>query len=230
MKNINVMKRFMVVAAGFMALGLSTQSCLHNDDNDYVSVTPTALVTVRPAADQSFTLQLDNETVLYPSNLTKSPYGDKEVRALVNYDKPEEIDGKLQVHVNWLDSIRTKKPVESLEDNSKFGNDPLEIVRDWVTVAEDGYLTLRVRTLWGRPYAKHELNLLTGTNPENPYELELRQNAYGDIYGEWGDALIAFNLNDLPVTDSQTVTIKLKWNSYSGPKSAEFELYIRPKE
>lgn len=225
MKN---MKRIFM-AAGILVMGLSLQSCLH-DDKEYVDIRPTALVTVRPSADQTFMMQLDNETVLYPSNLTKSPYGDKEVRALVNYNEPEEVDGKLQVHVNWLDSIRTKKPVESLEDNSKFGNDPIEIIKDWVTVAEDGYLTLRVRTVWGRPGYKHELNLLTGTNPENPYELELRQNAFGDVCGEWGDALIAFNLNDLPVTDSQTVTIKLKWNSFSGPKSTEFELYIRPKE
>lgn len=223
------MKRFMVVAAGLMAMSLSLQSCLHDND-DYVDLRPTALVTVRPASDMTFTLQLDNETTLHPSNLTKSPYGAKEVRALVNYNEPVEVDGKLQVHVNWMDSIRTKKPVASLEDNSKFGNDPVEIVKDWVTVAEDGYLTLRVRTVWGRPNLKHELNLLTGTNPENPYELELRHNAFGDVWGEWGDSLIAFNLNDLPVTDSQTVTIKLKWNSFTGPKSQEFELYIRPKE
>jgi len=223
------MKKFYVFALALLTLGIAAQSC-HKDDPDYSKIQPTALVTVRPAADQSFVMQLDNETVLYPSNMTLSPFKDKEVRALVNFSDQKEIDGKLNVHVNWLDSIRTKKPVPSLEDNSVYGSDPIEIVRDWVTVAEDGYLTLRVRTVFGDPSVKHELNLVTGTNPEDPYELELRHNANKDIYGHYGDALIAFNLNDLPVEDSQTVKIKVKWRSFSGYKSTDFDLYIRPKE
>ncbi len=50
-----------------------------------------------------------------------------------------------------MDSIRTKMPVVSAGENNdeKFGNDPIEIVKDWVTIAEDGYLTLRIRTKWG---------------------------------------------------------------------------------
>ena len=33
------------------------------------------------------------------------------------------------------------------ENSEKYGNNLVEIVRDWVTVAEDGYLTLRFRAL-----------------------------------------------------------------------------------
>lgn len=207
-------------------------SCTSDDDSPEL-LRPTALVTVCPNADGSFIMQLDNATQLVPTNLKTSPFGTKEVRALVNYTETNVSpqDKKVRnVEVNWLDSIRTKLPVETLgkQDEVKYGNDPIEIVQDWVTVAEDGYLTLRIRTLWGSPHATHILNLVTGTNPEDPYELELRHDAKGDKNGRWGDALIAFNLNKLPRGDAGIAKIKLKWKSFTGDKSAKFEIKMRP--
>ncbi len=204
-----------------------------NDDGSAELLRPTALVTVCPNADGSFIMQLDDETQLVPTNLKTSPFGTKEVRALVNYTEtnvsPQDTRVR-NVEVNWLDSIRTKLPVETLgeQDAAKYGNDPVEIIQDWVTVAEDGYLTLRIRTLWGTPHATHVLNLVTGTNPKNPYELELRHDAKGDRNGRWGDALIAFNLNKLPGANAGNAKIKLKWMSFTGEKSAEFEIKMRP--
>lgn len=216
---------------GVVAL-MMLPSCTNDDDSPEL-LRPTALVTVCPNADGSFIMQLDNATQLVPTNLKTSPFGTKEVRALVNYTETNVSpqDKKVRnVEVNWLDSIRTKLPVETLgkQDEIKYGNDPIEIVQDWVTVAEDGYLTLRIRTLWGSPHATHILNLVTGTNPEDPYELELRHDAKGDKNGRWGDALIAFNLNKLPRGDAGIAKIKLKWKSFTGDKSAKFEIKMRP--
>ncbi len=220
---------FSVVGA---VLLMMLPSC-DNDNDSSELLRPTALVTVCPNVDGSFIMQLDDDTQLVPTNLKTSPFGTKEVRALVNYT---EANASLQdkkvinVEVNWLDSIRTKLPVETLgeQDGIMYGDDPVEIVHDWVTVAEDGYLTLRIRTLWGDTHATHVLNLVSGTNPEDPYELELRHDANGDENGRWGDALIAFNLNKLPRADSDIAKIKLKWNSFSGDKSTVFEIKMRP--
>ena len=213
----------------FVGLAVTFQSCL-DDDDDKAMYHPTALVTVEPADDESFIMHLDDNTILQPVNMAKSPYGKKEVRALVNFSEtvaPENGGSFRKVYVNWLGSIRTKRPVPTTDINdSKFGNDPVEIMRDWVTVAEDGYLTLRVRTRWNNPSAVHELNLLTGVNPENPHEFELRHNAHGDTNGEWGDGLIAFNLNGLPELNG-TISIKLRWKSFSGEKTSEFSLRMR---
>ncbi len=214
-----------------LALSAAFTSCL-DDNKDEVSIRPTALVTVKPTAD-SFILQLDDSTRLEPANMTKSPYGDKEVRALVNYDIKEKKTGMQKVHINWMDSIRTKMTVPSLGDknNATYGNDPVEIVNDWVTVAEDGYLTLRVRTRWGYPGKVHYLNLLTGIDPKNPYELELRHDAKGDTYGNWGDALIAFNLREvLKDAASDKVKFTLRWNSFSGSKKIEFDMKSKPMD
>ena len=145
-------KGVMIAVAVVCSAGL--QSCL--DDNDkyyYVEGFPNALVTVKNATDGSFFLQLNDSTTLLPTNMSSSPFGDKEVRALVNYDEVSESGGRYDkaVQVNWIDSILTKSIAPDLgsENDVVYGTDPVEIVNDWVTIAEDGYLTLRFRTKWG---------------------------------------------------------------------------------
>ena len=222
--------KFIACAITLCAMSFTMQSCSDDDNQPIYS----AVVTVLPEEDGSFQMQLDEQTVLNPVNVAKSPYGQKEVRALINYikeDKPSRATTE-NVTLCWIDSIRTKLPVETLgsEDAKVFGDDEVEIVRDWLTVAEDGYLTLRVRTIWGGRGITHSLNLVTGTNPDNPLEFELRHNANGDNSGYWGDALIAFNLNNIPEIKNKDTKIKLKWKSFSGEKSAEFELQVRKEE
>ena len=216
---------------GAVACVIGLQSCMDDDDNNnYHLRYPNALVTVRSDADGSLFLQLDDETTLLPTNVTTSLFGGKEVRALVNYDEVNEPSGEYSkaIHVNWIDSILTKRIAPDLgEDNDDvYGTDPVEIVNDWVTLAEDGYLTLRFRTVWGG-YEKHFVNLLLSQDPEHPYEVEFRHNAYGDVYGSLGDGLVAFKLDGLPDTEGKTVKLKLKWKSFSGEKTAEFDYCTR---
>ena len=222
-------KTLLFVGAIVCTIGL--QSCLDDDDNNaYYLRYPNALVTVKGAADDAFFLQLDDKTTLLPTNVKTSPFGDKEVRALVNYSEVNEPSGDYTkaVHINWIDSILTKPIAPDLgeENDEVYGTDPVEIVNDWVTIAEDGYLTLRFRTIWGGS-KKHFVNLLLGQNPENPYEVEFRHNAYGDTYGSEGDGLVAFKLDELPDTEGKIVKLKLKWKSFSGEKSAEFDYCTR---
>lgn len=210
------------------ALALTLAACDRSSDF-YYSNAVTAVVTVRPKADGTFLMQLDNATVLAPVNLSKSPFGNKEVRALTYYSPVEDPrSNAIAVNVHWIDSIRTKLPVPYVEaqNDRLYGNDPIEIVRDWVSVAEDGYLTLRIRTLWGDRNIRHQVNLLTGMNANDAYEVELRHNAMGDTRGREGDALIAFNLNQLPRNGKDDVKLKLHWNSFSGPKTMELDPHL----
>lgn len=227
--------KFLYLIGLAMATAPMLQSCSDDDDSSLNSYT--ALVTVVPVSDNSFEMNLTNTVKLIPTNLKASPFKDKEVRALVNYTYDEiytegnnNVSSYLRnVSINWIDSIRTKMPVldKGVDNDALYGKDCIEIVKDWVTIAEDGYLTLRVRTKWGSPGVKHEVNLLSGGNPEDPYEFELRHNANGDTFGEIGDALIAFNLNQLITTSDPVIKIKIKWESFSGPKSTEFDLTTR---
>jgi len=223
-----------------VAAVLSVTACsLDKSDFDPDIMYPSAIVTVKPDAENaSFYMQLDDNTTMHAVNLKVSPFGTKEVRALVNYRKPstEEMqsgglyDDAHNVYVNWMDSILTKRTVPDLGEDMNYrtyGNDPVELFGDWATVVEDGYLTLHFQTVWGVGRIQHTINLLTGTDPEDPYKVVLRHNANGDIYGEYGDALVAFSLKDLPDTGGETVDLKLEWRSFSGIKSATFKYRTR---
>lgn len=224
-KDMKAMK-LSVLALGLAAALPVLNSCDTDSDCKDAVRWPTALVTVYPGASSGFTMQLDDKTTLVPTNMTASPFGEKNVRALVNYTEENATNGSIRnVHVNWIDSIRTKLPMETTgaDDKTQYGNDPIEIVRDWVTVAEDGFVTLRIRTLWGGN-TTHVLNLVGGVNKDNVYEFDLRHNAKGDTSGRVGDALIAFNLNGRWTELPDDVKIKINWRSFSGDKSAEFSL------
>ena len=131
------------LAAMMLLSGLTFQSCDNDNDTDWDRVFPNALVTVKKSGDACY-LQLDDNTTLLAKNLKPTIFDGKEVRALVNYSQTSENSEKYNqvIHVNWIDSILTKKPVPSLgsdnENSEKYGNSQVEIVRDWVTVAEDG--------------------------------------------------------------------------------------------
>lgn len=223
--------RFILMIMSVTYISMTFQSCL-DDDNNWDLRYPNALVTVKPINDNSFFLQLDDSTTLLPTNMKSLPFGNKETRALVNYSETnDQKEGYSKaVYINWIDSILTKPIAPDLgatKNDSIYGTDPVEIINDWVTIAEDGYLTLRFRTVYGNYSKSHLVNLITTSNPENPYEVEFRHNAYGDTYGVEGDGLVAFNLNTLPDTKGKTVKLKLKWKSFSGNKSTEFNYCTR---
>ena len=226
MKNLSRSSLFI----GLLCLALTTalQSCIdyyqYDDGYEYGK---NALVTAKIADDQTFYLQLNDSVTMLPSNISKPPFGNKEVRALVQYYETEMYTPGYDktIHVNWIDSILTKNTVKDLgsQNNAVYGNDPVDIVNDWVNIAEDCYLTLRFRTNWGPNGRPHEVNLVTGGNKYNPYVLEFRHNAHHNNSGKIGDALVAFNLKNLPSTEGKTVKLRLEWNSYNGKRCAEFD-------
>ena len=231
------MKTFAFKWLAIAAAVLSLAACkLDDDEFDPSIMYPSALVTVKPSVDgTTFVMQVDDKTVIHAVNYTKSPFGNKEVRALINYRTPKDdemqsgnpIAGAENVYVNWMDSILTKKAILSTGDDYKvYGNDPVEIVDDWTTVVEDGYITLRFRTNWSSGIM-HRINLVYGTDPDDPYKVVLHHDANGDWYGEAGDALVAFRLADLPDTAGQTVDLTLEWQSFSGIKTAKFKYCTR---
>lgn len=229
MNNILNLRKVLLTAVVTLSI-VGFSSCSLDDDKNYI-LYPNALVTIKTDVDNSLFFQLDDSTTLLPVNMDVSPFGDKEVRALLSYDEVDEPSGKYTkaIHANWIDSILTKKMVPNMEEENDvvYGKDPVEIVNDWVTIAEDGYLTLRFRTMWNDLGKPHYVNLLSTNNPDNPYEVEFRHNADGDEYGTWGDGLVAFDLSSLPDTEGKIVKLKLKWISFSGEKSTEFDYSTR---
>lgn len=200
------------------------------EDDVYYEPAYYGLVTVRYTDSDVLYLQLDEDRMLYPVNMSSNKLWDEGQRALINFYVVNEDDKGFTdaVYVNWINLVLTKLLVENkgVENDVVYGNDPVEIVRDWVTIVEDGYLTLRFRTYWSGGVA-HSVNLLMGVNAEDPYEVEFRHNANGDFEYYIGDGLVSFDLSKLPDTGGKIVKLTLKWMSFSGPKSVVFDYCTR---
>lgn len=217
------------------------QSCKDYDDdiaNLQSPTTATAVVTVVPDDNGGFVMKLTGTHTLVPTNMATSPFGNKEVRAIATIkhtseNKTEDEMTFQKVTLLEIDSIQTKNTVPNLltDNNAQYGNDPVHIIDDWMTNAEDGYLTLHLTALTsGSVTSRHEFYLIRDINPDNPLEFELRHKANGDLIGQqYGQAVIAFNLNDIVEGNSDNrATIKINWLSPTGPRTAEMYLSLRP--
>ena len=133
------------------------------------------------------------------------------------------------VNVLTIDTILTKKMDPMVENMAEvYGNDPVEVIDSWETVAEDGYLNIRFRTRWGNNI-KHRVTLVHRTDVNNPYTVEFIHNAHGDTNGRVADGMVAFRLDDCFNEGNKPIEITLKGKSYSGEETAKFK-YIPRKD
>lgn len=212
-------------------LSFVLSSCDNDDDMVYISSVPNAIVTVKPNSDNtSFVLQLTDNKILVPQNMKSSPFGNKEVRAFVNYTRLSTGMSDMNVRINWIDSILTKPTysIRDFRDNPDFATDPVEILDSWEMGTEDGYLTIRFRTRWN-PGSKHAVNLVLrdDINHDGPI-LQFSHKADGDTYtGVAGDGVVAFRLPDYFNEGGEPFKIILMWKSYTGERTREFTYFQR---
>lgn len=211
----------MIVAVATLTL----QSCL-DDDGYSVDNFAIGVVTVKPLSSDSYFLQLDDSTTLWPAAGYAPYFGlDQERRALVNFTfLGDSTQGDIKgydyaVRINRIDSILTKSIAEDLGDknNETYGIDPVWMKSIWI---EDGYINFQFNTYFGGT-EKHFINLVKMDNAASPYELEFRHNAFKDPSHAEGWGLAAFRLNTLPDTEGKTVKLKIKYNSFEGDKVYE---------
>lgn len=226
-------KRLRILSYAIAAL-ISTilvESCDPLDNRSEGPVLFTALVTYEDS-ETGVRLQLDDSTSVGTSNLKPGLYDNKTVRALIQYYRENSSSaGKEEntITVVAVDTIRTKPASQDMGElnDSYYGTDKLEIIRDWVTIGEDGYLTLIVRTHRGSQSAVHSVYLVNKGEENGQYNFELRHDADGDVYGMETDGLISFNLNELAPEDRSPVTLHLTWEGFYETKSADFNLTFR---
>ena len=223
------MKRYLYI----LLLALLASSCMKAEMGDWVDIVAEAeatgqylaILTVKKTPTDSVYFQLNDSTTIYASN-----YQDR-------YSRMERVFCDITVTlkkvgrfnytgmINWIESLDEGKVTS---DSTVPGTDGLDILNDWMTGVEDGYLTVHYSTWWGNSPVQHDFYLVTGANPADPYEVELRQNANGDKKDEEGDSLICFDINSLPDTGGQYKTLTLKWTTSGGSASEkEFKFKTR---
>ena len=220
--------KFLVSAIAIMASAVMVSSC---DDNDDIKNVASAIVTVKDDGNGQAYFQVDDKTFVKPTNITGMPFGKKEVRALTQFQLIDAANGsksnvnELSAKVLWIDSVLTKPTVPStliqVDDEAKYGNDPFEISKNWITVAEDGYVTVQILTRWGFGNVRHRINLVRNiSGGRDPYEFRLCHDANGDTGNRYGYAIVAFNIKDIiQEAGEQPEEIHIFYNSFSGQKA-----------
>jgi hypothetical protein len=183
-----------------------------------------AMVTVKSLESGTIYFQLDETTTLQPVSW-ENIFG-KEVRALVNYTElPQDSEMFTKaVTVNRIDSVRTKKAQSLFFSSNAFPGegDPLEIVDDWLTVCEDGYMNVHFAAQGSAGKASYELSL--GIHPDNPYDMYLWLDKRGDSGTTWYNDIVAFDVSDLiPCEEGEVVSLTLHWKSNDGTKTLKFK-------
>ena len=227
--------RYCILSFVLLVLPLFLQSCKKEEDLVRVS---TAIATLKPnPALNSVVFKVNDKLFLYPVNISDREISTEERRVLIEFRKPKESEALPmssvgpQIYVTWIKLILTKPLAEDLGEEGnieEYGQDPVEIVKDWMTLAEDGYMNICFRTMWGGR-ATHYINMVYTPEPDNPYCVTLYHDAQGDYPDHSADALVAFKLDGLPDTNGQTVALKVKWMSFSGAKSTTFD-YCTPTD
>lgn len=199
----------------------------------------TAIVTVKQSENGAVYFQLNEDKRLYPQNYEYPFTGLRRIICGL-----QETGGD-SCRVLWMEFLEQGSkdhyyvPVAAPEDGPEdpfpedgpedsFPHDGLDILEDWMTGAEDGFLTLHYSTWWGDGSVAHRLRLVYGTHPGNPYELLLSHDRNNDAFLEKADALICFDINDLPSTEGKYVNLRLKWTDSEGKPAAK-DFYFKSR-
>ncbi len=222
--------RTFIVMLGVILSSTAFYSCLKDDGNS-LNDANLGIVTIKPLSSDSYYLQLDDTTTLWPVN-NYVPSNLKERRAIVYFQLlPEKMAGYTHsVNIIRMDSVLTKPIAENLgaKNDEVYGKDPVTMYQNslWVKGGvwiEDGYLNINFISEFGG-YKKHFLNLIPASeNNQDPYSLEFRHNAYDDPKTTRQEGLVAFDLKTLPDTKGETVKLKIKYKSYDGDKTIELD-------
>lgn len=238
---MKTLKSFMLLV-GILLGSTAFYSCLDDDDaySEFWKDSIQAIVTVKPLSDNSYYMQLDDSTTLFPTN-SYVPENLKEIRAFVVYKNDEKkTEGYDQsVQLLRMDTLLTKAIAPDLgsENDSYYGTDMLALngasvwSKNGVWI-EDGYITFDFYIQRGYDdNVKHFLNLVQ-INSADPYELEFRHNAYGNIDSSIrpSSGLVSFKLDKLPSTEGKTVKLKIKYKSFVSNDYNTVELDYKSKE
>lgn len=229
------MKRFFGIMA--LAACVLAVSCKKEDPRELISATATVKVIV----GGGFYFEVTPDLAVVASNLKTFPLepGQKEARVTMVYaENTTDIDPIFgyketkSVDVFSYQVTLTKEPL--VYDESKtYVEDPVglygtESMIFPTTMIEDGYLSITFAYPVGLG-GLHEVNLLTGVDPEDPYTVKFIHNAHGDMGMGTQNGIVCFPLKSLPDTEGKTVKLTVKWLSLRTGKeeSAEFDYCSR---
>lgn len=170
-----------------------------------------AIVTVKKTPTDTVFFQLNDATTIYPYDYQDNYTRMERIICFMHSRKEAKGSFQYTCWVDWAEPLE-----EGTVSSSAKGEDPIDVLDDWMTSVEDGYLTIHYDAMWGSSATIHNFSVVTGSNPANPYELLLKHNANGDAMDQRGDGLVYFDINSLPDTGGQYIQLTLKWKNLEG--------------
>lgn len=212
--------------ATMLLLSLALFSCKKNEPVEIGSATCTFM----PGTNGSFYISVDEKTAFVPTNIKVYPFAaGKEQRTFINYsiDKKNQVspvpgyNETVAVEVLTFNPLRTKSPLK-FDPEESYGDDPIGLYLGNdvfpTTLIEDGYLNLSFVFPYGTGAIQHEINLVYGQNPLDPFEVTVHHDAHSDTGFNTIADVFCFPLKDLPDTKGETVTLTLRWYSLNSGK------------
>ena len=222
------MKKLLKYLPLLFLLSCGACSMAFQDEMNEPSADHTAIVSVRQSASGTVYFQVDDQTRLLPSGDGGVFKGLERIICGLRISELADPDYGCHADVIWFEALDKGT---TTSDSSVKGEDPVGILSDWMTSCEDGYLTLHYETWWGEKTIPHAFYLVTGLNPEDPYEVWLRHDAKGDGRVKKADSLVFFDLQSLPETENGYVTLTLKWLNGEGQVAdRQFSFRSRPRQ
>lgn len=202
----------LILAAVFLICGCSKEADMATpkEDADQAIQEFRAIVTVKQDESGTIYFQLDDNTVLFPYNYDRPFSGMERIICGLSVAK-----GANECFVQWMDFL-VKGDVSYTQDAI---DDGLDIIEDWMTSVEDGFLTIHYNAWWGNGEEPH---LLLVRPSANEYELTIVHQMNGDEPLEKADALVYFDINEiLPDTEGTYKDLTIKWKSCEGAHKAK---------
>ena len=204
------------------------------NDKDAFQIYDTRRAVGGPATRIEF--DADDGTFNCEANALETPIDDTErERAGENDSALEEartrtlvINATLAREKRVFDLIKSKVSAAATWNHAGT-DDPIEIIEDWLTIGEDGYLNLRFSIQRSNPSVAHGIALVKISAGSGDYVFELRHNANGDGYGNFYDGVVAFDLNEFRPSDGSPINVKIKWKGYERQKEDFIKVTFRKR-
>ena len=155
------------------------------------------------------TVRIDAATLAYVSNrnqvadLTDGTRIFFEFSTRNNLDFPDFCTGA--IHIHWASALEVG---DIRYDMQASEGDPMDIMTDWMTSLEDGFLTIHY-SVYASGSVQHTFSLYPTASP---YEFRLVHDAHGDKASNLTDGIICFPVGAiLPDTGGETVTLSLDY-------------------
>lgn len=228
------MKKYVLII--LLGITFTVTSCLEDEDGYSLNKMRVGFGMIEQVSSDpvGYLINMDNGDVLEPVasgyNLpwyylgTNDPESRLKTgdRILINYtiigDKTND-EGNVDsyyIKVNSVKKILLKGILDITEENQdSIGNDPIIVKEAWKT---DSLLNFEIK-YWGR-YEVHYINLVKEpgvlTEAGQPFELELRHNANGDVEDIPYSAFVSFKLKELQVEGIDSVQFRVTSTDYEG--------------